>query len=1088
LEIATDRPRPAVQTFTGNTVAGAMSPQLRARVDALASQLGASPYMVMLAAFSILIGRYANTEDVVVGSAVANRSTPESESVMSSLVNTVVLRTDTSGAPSFVELVGRVRSTALDALDHQDVPFTHVVSAMQSDRDLSRSPLFQVFFNVQNAPFALPDLEALSVEEIPVDRRASQFDLTLSIDMTMSDIAELEYNSDLFDRPRMERLFQHFWNLLATALDDPSRSIADLEMLGSLEMGEFEQEWRSAEVDRVPSTIVELFDEQVGRTPARTAVQFDDAEMSYASLAARSNQMARHLMSLGVQRGDLIGVHLHRSADMVAVLLAIMKAGAAYVPLDPSFPSDRLTYMASDAGLRLVFTQSELLDSPVVQALTAVRVDDDAIFAGVDDSPLPLIASPDDLAYVLYTSGSTGKPKGVMLEHRTVTNFLESMATRPGLGIDDVLVAVTTLSFDISVLELFLPLVVGARTVIVSRETAVDAGALIHVIASTGATIMQATPTTWRMLLESGWTDGKGLTALCGGEPMPRDLASSLRSVCRAVWNMYGPTETTVWSSVHPVSELNAGVVSIGKAIDNTRMYVLDARRQLVPAGVPGELYIGGEVLARGYLGRPELTEERFVPDPFRPGRRMYRTGDVVRRLANGDHEFVGRVDNQVKVRGYRIELGEIEAVLTQHPQVREAVVQPVEFGNNDARLVGYVIPVDANEPPESAAMRAWLQETLPDYMVPTSFVLLDEFPLTPNNKVDRKALPKPSVQGDERRSEPPLPGVESAIAAIWEEVLGVSGIGRHDDFFALGGHSLLAVRAFAQISQATGQSLPLSVLFRAPNVAQLARHIEVPELASRWTSLVAVQPNGSRPPLFYVSPFLITALSFSHLARALGDDQPFYVLQPQGMEGDDAIHERVADMASHYIAEIKTVQPQGPYYIGGHCAGGWVAFEIAQQLQANGDELALLAVVDVEPPNIEPPKVNRVRYLMRRVRRYARNRDVISALRWKSSVNLERHLIRRRGDAHQRRVAELRRVHAQAHNNYRAACVVRGDLLLLRSEEWASFPERDWHLRWSEMITGDLNVSIVPGSHAQLVESPNSEALARLIGDALKS
>jgi amino acid adenylation domain-containing protein len=700
-----------------------------------------------------------------------------------------------------------------------------------------------------------------------------------------------------------------------------------------------------------------------------------------------------------------------------------------------------------------------------------------------------------EVAYVIYTSGSTGRPKGVQVEHRGVVNFLQAMATRPGITPDDVVVAVTTLSFDISVLEIFLPLVCGARVVIAEQDTTMDATALAELLVGCGATVMQATPTTWRVLVDGGWKGHPQLTALCGGEPLPLDLADALLTRCHTLWNMYGPTETTVWSTIHEVrprtgaeAERVTGSVPIGRPVENTWCYVLDGYRQPVPVGVPGELFIGGLGVARGYVHQPELTAERFLPDPHRPGGRMYRSGDLVRFDPDGNLVFLGRVDQQVKIRGHRVELGEIEATLASHPQVRAAVVATYQPTPGDTRLVAYYQP-DGDHAPHPDTLRDHLRLSLPAVMIPAVYLPLATFPLTPNNKIDRTQLPPPPTSHalDVRRRVPPRSGLERELADIWEHVLGVHGISRDDDFFDLGGHSLLAIRVFASIERLTGRRLPLTALFEAPTIAGLAEQIAIGGTSPRWTSLVAMQPNGPRPAFFYVSPYLITILSFSHLARYLRPDQPLYVLQPQGMEKDLPVHHRVEDMAAHYIAEMRLVQPCGPYRLGGHCAGSWVAFEMARQLQADGEEVALLMVVDSGPPSIAPPRVNLLRHLVGRLWRHRRDRRLVDALRWQIQLVADRYFIRRFGDGERQRIAALRYTHAGAHRRYRGG-MFDGDLVVIRSQDWATRADKDWHLRWSEFVTGEVHVDVLHGSHGELVDIASSAELAEKIRSAIDS
>ncbi len=1093
IDLPSDRPRPPVLSGNGAMLSVPIPVGIRAGIEALCLRFRVSPFMVLLAALDTLVHRYTGADDIVVGTAIANRNWLESEGLIGTFVNTLVLRTDLSGDPTFAQLLDRVQGVALDAYANQDVPFATVVNELRPQRDLSRSPLFQIFLNVENAPFDVPALDGLTTELVTVERGAAQFDLSLSIDLLVRSQATIEYSTDLFDASTVERLVEHLWTLLEATVADPAVRVDEVGYLTAAERVELEAAWSGPEVPVDSEVGVNaLFERQAMATPGHVAVRCGDESLTYSALNARANRLAHHLIGLGVSRGDLVGVRLERSLDMVVAVLGVMKAGGAYVPLDPGFPASRLSLMLADSAAPVVISRADLPwsgaqsgdgdPSPVCVLLDQHH---DQIAGHPADDPRVGVTGA-DLAYVIYTSGSTGRPKGVQVEHQNVVNFLQAMAVEPGIAADDVLVSVTTLSFDISVLELFLPLLHGAQTVIADGQATVDAAALARLLATSGATMMQATPTTWRLLVEHGWPGQRGLVALCGGEQMPPDLADLLVTRCDTLWNMYGPTETTVWSTVHRVERCgrpDRGSIPIGTPIDNTRCYVLDANLQPLPVGAPGELFISGDGVARGYLHQPELTAERFLPDPFVDGGRMYRSGDQARLLPDGTLDHLGRADQQVKIRGHRIELGEIEATLTTHPAVRASVVAMREVTPGDTRLVAYYL--HDRQPPDADDLREHLRATLPNYMIPASYVPMADFPLTPNNKIDRQRLPSPSAAPLRPRLAPQNP-LQAELAAIWSEVLGIDHIGIHDDFFDLGGHSLLAIRVFAAIERLTGERLPLTVLFQAPTIAAFAELLVTERPDARWTSLVAAQPEGSRRPFFYVSPFLITVLSFSHLARHLGPDQPFYAIQPQGMEGDHPIHQRVEDMAAHYVEELREVQPRGPYLLGGHCAGSWVAFEMARQLQADGDEVELLALVDSEPPSIDPPRINRLRYMVSRLAHYWRDRRLVDSLRWEIGLFWERFVTRRVGPEESRRLAVLRDAHAEAHRRYRGG-IVKGDALLIRSQEWAKLPDKDWHLRWRELITGDLRVETVQGSHAALVENANAAELAATFRSAIE-
>jgi amino acid adenylation domain-containing protein len=695
--------------------------------------------------------------------------------------------------------------------------------------------------------------------------------------------------------------------------------------------------------------IHELIQGQARCTPDKVAVQFGDTALTYAQLEARSNQLAHRLRKHGVKPELLVGVILERSLEMVVALLGILKAGGAYVPLDPSYPSDRIKYVLEDARVGVLVTQKSLRQT--LPPLSAQVVCLDPAWTSLEDEscePIDSGASPGNCAYVIYTSGSTGKPKGVQLEHRSVVNFLYSMGREPGMGGDDVLVAVTTLSFDIAGLEMYLPLMTGARLVIAGRDVTYDGRLLAELLKKSGATVMQATPATWRVLLESGWNGKSRLKVLVGGEALSPELARELVLRCDSVWNMYGPTETTIWSAVHKVDGRDERLVPIGHPIANTTFYILDAARELVAIGAAGELYIGGEGLARGYFERDAMTAEKFMADPFRgvPGARMYRTGDLARYQANGDVEFLGRIDQQVKIRGFRIELGEIEAILEQYPGLRHAVVVSRDDSAGSKYLAAYVVP-DPEAVLPAGDLQKHVARQLPDYMMPAAFVQLAALPLTPNGKVDRKALPAPKATdfGTEKEFVAPRDEVEGRLAALWEDVLGIHPIGVNANFFDLGGRSILAARLFMRISREFGKDLPLATLFGAPTVEELAKQLRPQAASAGYRTLIPIRTSGHKPPFFCVHGGEGNTLFLHRLAREMGAEQPFYGLEPEGLDGRAFSRTSVQQMAAHYIAEMRQVQPQGPYYLGGYCFGGIVAFEMAQQLRSQAQAVDLLAL-----------------------------------------------------------------------------------------------------------------------------------------------
>src|SRR5947207_6245578 len=693
----------------------------------------------------------------------------------------------------------------------------------------------------------------------------------------------------------------------------------------------------------------ELIEAQVRVTPENVAVSFDDGYITYQQLDRRANQLANYLRSMGVGPGTCVAVFLERGLAMVVALLATLKSGAAYLPMDPMFPQERLAFMLNDAQVPVVLSQRSLTGNRSFGAARVVQLDRDAEEIAAESTEKPEeITAPEDLAYVIFTSGSTGKPKGVEIEHRSVANFLTSMRVSPGLDSSDTLVAVTTISFDIAALEIFLPLCVGARVVIASREVAADGNQLLELLRRCNATVMQATPVTWKLLLEAGWDGDPRLKVLCGGEAFSRKLANDLVLCGSSVWNMYGPTETTIWSSCTRI-EHGSGPVLIGPPISETQIYVLDEDLQPVSIGMSGELYIGGAGVARGYLHRPELTQQKFIPDPFsgESGPRLYRTGDLGRVLPSGAIEYLGRMDYQVKIRGYRIELGELESLIREYPGIRATVVVASEDRPGNKRLIAYVVPEDRQRF-NATALRDALRKRLPEYMLPACFISLAALPVTLNGKLDRKALPSSGKGMVEvlRKHVAPRNDTERKLINIWQKILGIPSVSVDDNFFDVGGNSLLAVRLFTRIEKTFHIKLPLATLIEAQTVEQLAGVLSE-NVRRSWSPLVEMQPKGSRPPFFCVHGASGNVLIYRDLSRHLGPDQPFYGLQAQGLDGTAECLTTVEDMAALYVNESSHVRAEGAECIGRYCLGGTIAYEISQQLTSRGQEVGLLALLD---------------------------------------------------------------------------------------------------------------------------------------------
>ncbi len=865
LDLPTDRPRPPVQSFNGKSYHFKLADDLSKQLAKLAKANGTTLYATVLAAFQVLLYRYSGQQDILVGSPTAGRNRAELEEILGYFLNPIVLRAKMAPEKTFAELLGEVRTTLLDGLTNQDYPFPKVVEDLQPPRDASRSPIFQVAFGwdkprrlmTDETAEAVDDPGSLGLEPFALGQQGSAFDLMLmmlSIGDSLS--GALQFNTDLFDESTVTRMIEHFKVLLAGIVANPRTPLADLPLLSEAERRHQLYECNETNADYPREKCLhQLFEDQAARSPESVAVVHGDEQLTYAELNVRANQLAAYLRKQGVGPDALVGICVDRSIEMLVGCLGILKAGGAYVPLASGTPSDRLAYMLEESHAPVVLTQSELLGELPQHSGQTICLDKDwPLIAGEPPENLGSAAEPHNLAYVIFTSGSTGKPKGVQIEHRTVVNFLNSMRLEPGITADDNLLAVTTLTFDISVLELFLPISVGARVTIVTREQAADGVQLLKALGDTQATIMQATPATWRILIEAGWQGDGKLKVLCGGEAMPRDLADQLLQRAGSLWNMYGPTETTIWSCVDRVGP-GVGGVPIGHPIDNTQIYILDARMQPVPIGVPGDLFIGGDGLARGYLNRPDLTAERFIHDPFskQPAARMYKTGDLARRRADSNIDFLGRQDFQVKVRGFRIELGEIEATLNEHSAIQQSVVTARQMGQHedDKALVAYFI-AEGDEPPNVSELREFLRGELPDYMIPAIFMALDRFPLNPAGKVDRKALPEPDTARPELKNEyvAPRNDAEATFAEIWADVLAVDQVGIHDNYFDLGGASMQGLE-IAALAAEEGYEMTPAMLFQYPTIAELAA--AVPQTAP--TDLAPPSGNGDSGILVAAPP-----------------------------------------------------------------------------------------------------------------------------------------------------------------------------------------------------------------------------------------
>ena len=929
LELPTDRPRPAVQSHRGALLRVALPKGLHGAVRELSRREGVTPYMTLLAALQVLLGRYSGQKDVVVGSPIAGRTRGEVEGLVGFFVNTLALRVETRAEESFRELLGRVREVCLGAYAHQEVPFEQLVEAVQPVRDLSRTPLFQVLFALQESP-AKVALPGLSLETMDVDAGMAKFDLSFYVrEGVEGGEGFWEYDTALFDEETVARMAAHYVRLLEGAVAHPERRPWELPLLSEAEQRQLLVEWNEDRADYPREACIHhLFEAQARRTPEATAVVTDTARLTYRELEARANQLARRLRSMGVGPEVRVGLCVERNADMVVAMLAILKAGGAYVPLDPTYPKERLAWLLEDAQGPALVAHSHLLGALPPHSVPVVCLDSDSL-ARESTQPLPDSALAGNLAYLIYTSGSTGRPKGVAIAHQNAVAFLHwALGVFSAEELRGVLGS-TSLNFDLSVFEVFAPLSCGGSVVL-----ARNALHLAELSTAGEVTLLNTVPSAMAQLLRMDAVPASVRTVNLAGEALPQPLAEQVYEVpgVRRLYNLYGPSEDTTYSTYALVKRGEAPL--IGRPITNTQAYVLDGELRPVPVSVIGELYLAGEGLARGYLHRPELTAERFLPDPFgAPGTRMYRTGDRVRYRADGVLEYLGRADFQVKVRGFRIELGEIESVLRQHPAVRDTVLLAREDGPSGKWLVAYVVPISPRPPGEEPPvvqrggkaprgegaeppglkpeeLRTWLKQKLPEYMVPSAFVVLETLPLTSNGKVDRKALPAP--EGGEGRAGyvAPRTALEEVVAGIWASLLGARRVGAEDHFFELGGHSLLATQVASRLREVLKVELPVRALFESPTVAELARRLEAMSGGPRGPEAPALVPTPRDGAL----PLSFAQQRLWFMDRLEPGSALYNIPMAMRLEGalDVEVLERALDELVHRHESLRTTFQQG--------------------------------------------------------------------------------------------------------------------------------------------------------------------------------
>ncbi len=1114
MDIPTDRPRPAVETFPGASVYHYFSTELAEKLRGLARREGVTQFMLLLAAFKVLLHRYTRQPDVVVGSVIANRNRPEMERTMGFFDNIIVLRSDASHRPTFRDFLRRVRDVALGAYAHQHLPFEYLVKELQPDRIANRTPWIQAMFVfLLNYPAMEREIAGLKVVPYKVHTGRAMFDLLLAVwDSERGMRVEFAYNGELFDESSVVRMISHFGIILEAIAADPEIAISDLPLLSTQER-RLLLEWNDTGCEFAPHRgfIHQAIAQQAQQAPVSVAVVFEGLSLTYSELNEQANRLARKLQSLGAGRGTLVGICMERSLEMVVGLLGILKSGAAYVPLDPDYPRERLAWMLQDADAPVLLIQEKFRERlpetcSRVLSLDAQWHSDIALY---DAANLNVPLTGDDLAYVIYTSGSTGKPKAAMNTHEGIRNRLWWGQETFHLSPDDRVLQKTPFSFDVSVWEFFWPLIAGARLVVARPGGHQESSYLVKLIRDQGITIVHFVASMLQVFLEEPDLDGCSTLqrVMCSGEALPLEVKDKFfsRLGCE-LHDLYGPTEASVevtWWECKKDDGLRT--VPIGRPIANTRIYILDQEMQPVPIGVPGELYIGGTGVARGYWRRPDLTAEKFVPDPFSRagGERLYRSGDVTRYHRDGWIEYLGRADYQVKIRGFRIELGEIEAALLRQKAVKEAVVIAYEQNPGDKRLVAYLVPAEnAAEREEQTLveeLQAGIKEVLAPYMVPSAFVLLEKMPLLPNGKVNRKGLPTPEFSSLPHHSYVnPRDAVELQLAQIWEELLAIQPVGIRDNFFELGGHSLKVVQLAGRIRQQFGRTVPIAFFLQNPTIELLAaalREQRKDNEASR-APLVKIKAGQGNPPLFFVHPVGGNVLCYAGLARHLNIPQPFYGLQSSG----DLHPATIEQMAAHYSRCVRAVQANGPYCIGGWSMGGVIAYEMARQLQSSGEQVEIF-LIDAKAPNVHSPQEvpDNQALLLHFIH------DLENLLGRKADISLEAIQGLEMEQALQTIVSHLRRQEimpaefssvellALFHlfsTNLRALFAYRpgkhdGPIALIKSSASAR-EDPDPAFGWRELLQGSFEIEEIEGDHYSIVTGAHVGQLAAVLEEKL--
>lgn len=1097
IELPLDFKRPSLRTYNSNRIDIPLDDSIINELKNVGINSGCSLVTTLLAAFEIFLSKITGQTDLVVGFPSSGNTLYDMKQLIGDCANLLPLRSKINPKISFNEYLKQRNSELFDAYEHQQVSFGHLLKSIPIDRDPSRIPLVPVVFTVDLArtienEFSYKDL---THSFKPNPRQYGTFEIQLHIFRTKDGPSfQWLYNTTLFKPETIKQMMISLVEIIQKVISGANNPLSDL--IG----GNYIEDYKELNNTKMPYpnvTLTELLNKQAEYTPNNIALEFHDAKTTYFELQQKVNQFAHYLKAQGVQPGDFIAVSFPRCPELLYTLLAIMQCGAAYLPLDPEYPKDRLEFMLNDSGAKILLTSKELFAH--LPSWSKMLFIEDAVntLQEYSTAPLPFITDSESNAYILYTSGSTGNPKGVPITHKNLVNFLSSMAVDPGINENDRLLSITTISFDIAGLELYLPLVKGATLILADHETARDGRLLLELVKKSKINFLQATPTTWSMLLDSGWSEKLPIKALCGGEAMPVDLAKELLIKCDTLWNVYGPTETTVWSSIKQIKNHN-NTITIGKPIGNTQIYIVDQQGELVAPGNIGEIIIGGDGVAKGYWNRPELSAEKFVKNTISANEEeiLYRTGDLGKLINNGEIECLGRVDQQVKIRGHRIEPGEVEQVLLALDGIKSAVVLA-----DENFLIAHIVP-DSNLNEAEIQIPLWresLSSKLPAQLIPHDFNLLEKIPTTLNGKIDRKTLSQYKAN-KKITFTAPRTEEENIVASIWKESLGIDNIDIFSNFFEMGGHSIKGVKVMIEIEKYTGKRIPLSALFKYSTVEKFAKLLNTgTEIYS--DCLVSIKPTGNKVPLFIVHGAGLNVLNFVNLSKHFDEDQPVYGIQGIKPKGFDGWYESIEAMAAYYIDAIIKVNPKGPYALAGFSFGGIVAFEMTRQLKAQGKTVSMTALLDSYVDSSYYYGNYRRKQLVRYMDITYRRLDFLKEmlLSWKAfkmRINgkkehiLHRYLGKKKimteheelaleqfieADGMVKKIVDLYHLKPQ---NF--------EVDLFRSKDDDNYKLDPTHLGWKKAALGGVTIHNISGNHLNIVAPPNDRVLARLIQDIL--